>query len=771
MKGKWTYIAFAALLGILSAFISPIFFVIIVFLHFFLIKIKQFKKNQIILLLLVFAGFFLRTEWAEKQNISQFAGAETNFHILFHREWQLNGDFLSAEIKELHSKEKMMLRYKVKTKEEKEGLMDHLHAGFSCSVSGVLTRPSAAVNPNGFDYMNYLAHKQIYWLLEINELDTQRCSSQNPSFSTFFQNLRNKGISYIQNQFPTDTAPLAAALLFGDRGLIDEQTIGAYRRLGVIHLLAISGLHVGMLTGMIFYMGIRLGVTKESMTNFLLFFLPCYAILAGAAPSVLRAVCMLMIALLARKYLSSLLTQDVISLVMIAYTFAAPYIIFHVGFQLSFVVTFLLILSAPVLIKRITHPLGLLLATSLVCQLAATPILLYYFFEVSVVSIIANAIYVPLFSVVILPVLLFLFVVHLLVGEVLTIPLIVTNLLFKWLDKFSGSFAEIPFAVLTLGRPHPLLILCYLIVIPVFFLIWEKKSGFRFFMRSLLLPVMVLFIHFLSTTYSPYGEVTFIDVGQGDSIFIKLPYGQGNYLIDTGGVLMFETEEWQRRKKGYDPGKEVVLPFLKSRGVRVIDKLILTHGDADHIGGAKAILSEVNIKEIVMPVTKEVSDLEKALLTAASEKKVPVRFIQSGENWASSDASFFVLSPEERIANKNDGSLVIYGEMGGLTWLFTGDLEEEGERRLIEVYPSLTVDILKVGHHGSKSSSTNEFLTSVNPSIAIITAGRNNRYGHPHAEVVDRLGEKGVRVLRTDLHGAITYKFSRDGGTFFVVLP
>jgi competence protein ComEC len=346
------------------------------------------------------------------------------------------------------------------------------------------------------------------------------------------------------------------------------------------------------------------------------------------------------------------------------------------------------------------------------------------------------------------------------------------NLLIMATNGLALKLSLFPFAMLTFGRPSLMIMLLYFWSIPLFFSLWERMKGAKRFMQIMLLPLSIMCVQLFGNALSPYGEITFIDVGQGDSIFIKLPYGRGNYLIDTGGTIQFNTEEWKARKKEFEVGKEVVVPFLKSKGITAIDKLIITHGDADHIGGALSVLKELQVKEIILPKTPELSELEKELLTMAKRNGIPWDFVSAGDSWKSGKANFHVISPQAGVeAERNNRSIVLFVKMGGLRWLFTGDLEEEGEEQLLTHYDKLTIDVLKAGHHGSKTSSTKAFLDHLKPKIAIISAGKNNRYGHPAEEVLTNLSERKIKILRTDQNGAITYFFKGENGTFSVVNP
>ncbi|WNS74364.1 DNA internalization-related competence protein ComEC/Rec2 [Bacillus sp. DTU_2020_1000418_1_SI_GHA_SEK_038] len=775
MKGKWIYFTVASLLGILTSFINGSIFITLFFLLIFLYKIKKFSKRQLAAIGFIFIIFFVRSENLERRtNFSRLSLDETNFVVYLQENLKVDGDSFTAAAKELRHNERLVLTYKIKTVQEKSEIQKRLKTGMACSVKGSLDEPFSSTNQNAFDYKEYLYRNHTYWILKADTLIPSKCMPQKKNPISFFQILRENGIEYIHNYFPKETAPLAIALLFGDRNYIEEDVLTAYQKLGIVHLLAISGLHVGMLVGMIYFLGIRAGISKEKMTSALLIFLPCYAIITGASPSVIRAVFMMIIFLALQKWGRnfSLLTIDVIGIVFILYTFISPYIIYNVGFQLSFGVSLSLILSAPIILKRFSNPISLLFATSFICQLAAAPIMFYYFFEVSFISVLANILFVPLFSLFILPAIFTIFLLHLLFGGNINFLVDFLNTIIYWMDIIAGRLAQLPFSTLTLGRPNFIILLLYMIIFPCSFSLWERMRGIKKSLTILILPVLILFLHGSINLLSPYGEITFIDVGQGDCIFIRLPYGKGNYLIDTGGNLRFNKEEWKLKKNQYEVGKDVVVPYLKSKGIITIHRLILTHGDTDHIGGAAAVIEEMKVKNIILPKSEELSELERVILLKAKNNKIPYYFTKAGDSWTVGQFKFQVLSPQQGMeSERNNGSIVLFTKIGGLTWLFTGDLEESGEEKLISRYHNLDIDVLKVGHHGSKSSTSSSFLNRLEPRLAIISAGRNNRYGHPNKEVLNRLDERTIKVLRTDLNGAVTYYFKGDLGTFSTQMP
>lgn len=745
---------------------------LILFLGFFLwlLGLRKLPKKLMIIPAIIFLLFFIRGEVVEKNNGTVLHGTETTFSVMVQQPIKIDGNSFSAYAKDQKSGEKLLLQYKISSLEEKKKL-ERLTPGYICTVSGELEKPLPASNPNAFDYQEYLWHKGIFWRLKTVQLMPD--DSVKPSGPiVFIQYLRQKGTTYIYEHFPEETAPLVAALVFGDRTTMEPDLLEAYENLGIVHLLAISGLHVGMLVGILFYVLLRLQISREKATNILIAFLPFYSILTGASPSVIRACAMMLVLLFFAKYSRRLKIApiDTICIVFFFYIFIVPNVIYDVGFQLSFSVAFALLLSSPFLTKLRFKPQALLICTSFIAQLSSVPIMLYHFYEFSLLGIVANIIYVPLFSIIVLPLLLVVFLFHLFLGSFMDPILYFLDYTVRMINGFTKSLSRLPFSVITLGRPLPFFLSLYFITIPFTFFRLEKAKTIRRSALLLLIPIAMMLLHYGSNHYGAKGEVTMIDVGQGDSIFIKLPNNKGTYLIDTGGNLQFETVEWRKRRNPFDTGENIVVPFLKSKGITKLDKLILTHGDIDHVGGAMALLQSVSVNEVVLPKSHEPSELEENIIELCKEKNIPIRYAWKGDSWSTTEARFYVLAPMSDSMSRNNQSIVLYAQLGGLDWLFTGDLETRGEALLMAYYPSLTVDVLKIGHHGSNSSTSDDFLDYLQPKTALISAGVKNRFGHPQQEVISRLQKLDIRIYRTDKDGAISYYFRNEGGTFFTQL-
>jgi competence protein ComEC len=775
MNGRLFYLSIAALIGTLVAQMHVILFSILFLLYMlFLLRFKKLLPVMIIMVLTTFFIFFLSAHFVDKSNHTKIPENTTHLQIKFEDSLSIDGNRLMAEATETKYKEKIIILYKIKSEMEKERLQRELKLGQLCKVKAVLKKPGLARNPHAFDYGEYLSRNHIYWLAEIQSLSSGQCATYKGKPLLLIKKVRETGINHIKSHFPPDISPLAAALIFGDRSLFSPELIIAYQKIGIIHLLAISGLHVSLLAAMFYYLGLRAGMTKDLMKRILYILLPVYAILAGGSPSVNRAVLMMLTMMFfsQRKFAIRLSAFDAINVTFMSLVLFNPMVLYDVGFQLSFSVSFGLILSAPIILKSVSNKILLLIITSYIAQLTSLPFILYYFFEISLLGLITNLIYIPFFSFVLMPGVFILFIFQMIFGKA---PEFFSNLL-SFMITFSNNLAQslsgYPIFDITTGRYSiPVSLLLLMVVISVFYF-WENLQNKRKLIVILLLPWLFIALQKIPPKLNAYGEVTMIDVGQGDSILIQMPHDEGTYLIDTGGTITFAEEAWQKRSKTYDVGQDVVVPFLNGKGITEIDKLILTHGDMDHIGGALAVIKSLRVREIVLPAVKEQSQAEKSIIQQAGVQGIPVHEVSEGDYWENGSTAFYVLNPSDGFAGeKNSGSIVLNAKLGGLSWLFTGDLDGDGEEKIVKSYPELKIDVLKVGHHGSKTSTSKSFINKFNPSVALISVGEGNRFGHPTKEVLDILEECGSVIFRTDEQGAITYRFSQGTGTFSSHLP
>ncbi|WP_413382420.1 DNA internalization-related competence protein ComEC/Rec2 [Alkalihalobacillus sp. 1P02AB] len=647
--------------------------------------------------------------------------------------------------------EKLQVRSYLRLEEEKERFKT-ISAGDVCYMDGQLETPQKATNFFGFNYAEFLYFNQIHWLFAV-EPSSVTCQTREGTWGQSLQNFRQQQMYQLEERLDPEIAGMMIALLFGERMFFEEEILNAYQRLGVFHLLAISGLHVGLIISALFYLMIRFGVSRERTQELLICFLPIYALLAGAAPPVMRACGMTMIVLLSLRLQKRIPSLLAISAVFFLYLLVNPYALFQLGFQLSFLISFGLILSSQTISRRYTSYFSRLFIVSALAQLLSLPFLLYHFFEQSWLQIPLNLFYIPLISLIILPLV---FTTYFLS---FVLPFMSDWLLLFLVNVLSNVHIGLQvienwsFHYFTVGRPNSFSLLAISFLLLFTFLLWER--GKRGWWKLVLCGWSLLVaLHLIIPYLDPTTKITMIDIGQGDSFLIELPFNQATYLLDTGGTIRFQEEDWQIRRSQFEVGEDVLVPFLKAKGIRKIDKLILSHGDFDHVGGVLAVLKHVKVKEILYP-KGPMDEGEIALFQQWQPYGADLTFIEKGEYWSVGNAEFYVLAPTGVESGRNERSMVLYAVLDGLSWLFTGDLEEEGERRLVQNFPRMTVDVLKVGHHGSRTSTTDLLLNHLQPQIAFISAGRNNRFGHPHPDVVHRLQEEGVIIYRTDLDGAV----------------
>ncbi|TKD70193.1 DNA internalization-related competence protein ComEC/Rec2 [Pseudalkalibacillus hwajinpoensis] len=752
MKGRLWVLAVSALIGVASVETFHAIFLEIVLIAWFLKKDQRLSAFAVATFLLFFTYMFV----IDQANQTVLVEGENQLIGVISTIPAVNGNQLSFEIKT--NEEKLQVNYYISSEDEKLE-MQQLQVGLTCHLSGALESPSQLRVPSLFDYKQFLYYKEIHWIYTLNKKPT--CRHVATSMMMSIQQFRQQMLSAIKNDYPVELQGIASSLLIGDRSLLTNDLESAYQDLGLSHVLAVSGLHVGVTGGLLFWFLIRIGITRERVYVILLFFYPVYMGVTGFAPSVIRASLMAMGVVLSMRLRMKINPLDGISSACIAILAVNPFYAFHIGFQLSFLIAFALIVSSSRLLKRYKTPFTQLLALSSLAQIVSFPVVIYHFHEISLLSLPLNLIYVPIVSVIILPMLLILTFIR--TFHIMFLFDLLSNVLSPFVEFFHHVFiwaTNLHYTVI-FGKLSEVELLVATFICLLVLLQWEVgkvRNG------------IVIWLLFSATLYvlpyiNPYGEVTFLDVGQGDCIVITLPYQQQVILIDTGGKPSYgEKEEWQQKSSSFDVGEDIVVPYLKSRGIRAIDLLILTHGDYDHAGGAAAVLDQLNVKRMIIDHSPVQTDIENNLIETAHRKGTKVSQALTGQSWRKGKASFSILQALEE-GEENNGSVVLFAVIGGYKWLFTGDLEEPGERLLLtsELLPE--IDILKVGHHGSSTSSSEAFLKKLNPSIAIISAGVDNRYGHPNGDVIERLKKFGIGTVRTDQSGTITYKFitNRNG--------
>ena len=759
-------IPFSATLGLLLAISgsSPLYLLILfIFLLVCFSNPSLFKEKLLFILISFLFYYLVGVQFTNQITTSYKAGNQTLYGQI-HTVPIIDGDSLSFRLKTDRSE---IIQIHAFLHDQSEQInMKQLTPGEVCKIEGSLSEPMPPTNFGQFHYQNHLKFNGINWIMR-PERGKINCISKSDSLYYGLQKWRHKQMQRIEKDVDPDYQGLMNALLFGDRTLMEEDLLKAYQRLGIIHLLAVSGLHVGMIVSLLFYLFIRVGITRERTIEVLLCILPIYVVIAGGAPSVIRASIMSMVVLLCMRMKMKLSPLNGIVIVYLGYLIYQPFALFQLGFQLSFLVSFGLIISSHI-IRKYTI-LGQLWAVTFLSQLLSFPIILFHMFEISWISLPLNMVFIPFITTIVLPLTLLSFFCSFILPLTVNIPLLFLEFIYPFINTILLKMANLKFSTFIVGKPSLFLVLMFYNIIVFAFVCWER-GGRRWWKWPGVLIGLLFAYQIMHPYLDPTAKVTMIDVGQGDSFLIELPYRKAVYLIDTGGTMSFINEEWRQSRKPFEVGQDVLVPTLKEKGIRKIDRLILTHGHLDHIGGSFALLKKVAVNKVYYGQGVVEGDIELQLLTEFQRNGVDIQLIGEGKSWREAGANFVILSPKGNENSLNNRSIVLLAEIEGISFLFSGDLEEEGEQRLLQDYPNLQVDFLKAGHHGSRTSTTEAFLDRVNPKWVLISAGRRNRFGHPHPEVITRLEEKDIPIFRTDQQGAVEFRLKERTVTVRKVL-
>ncbi|SDC70728.1 competence protein ComEC [Paenibacillus sp. UNCCL117] len=696
--------------------------------------------------------------------------------------------------------------------------------GDRIELRGMLERPGEPRNFGSFDYRNYLLRQHIHWQVAVKGLEEVQVSQPGRSEWGWWRlarsndNLRFTLGAMVDRLFPAEQAGFMKGMLIGLTAELDPQQFDAFSRLGLTHIIAISGLNVAIFLGCVIWSLRRLGMTKEAYLWTAMALLPLYIAITGAAPSIMRAGLMAMIGLYAayrNRLKDGLHLVMIVGLLMLLWN---PYYITDVSFQLSFLVT----LGIIVLVPRVSAILPLsnrkwrdALSITLVAQFVSFPLTIYYFNQFSLLSFAANLALVPVFSSFTMPVGTIAMLVGFLLpaaGGWLAWPVAKVN---SWLFAIVEWSGELPGFQTIWPTPPLFWIAAYygLLTAAIASLgllrrgrdpaengegpmldTWRamrRKQLLAAWNRVLLLPgavclfVVVLMLGYRPALQSPpQGTVQMLDVGQGDSILIRTG-GSGGHtvLVDGGGTVTFRKpgEEWKLRHDPYEVGRKLLVPLLKRRGVQQIDEVILTHQDADHFGGLQAVLEQIPVKRLLFNGTLKTIPAVETLFRTALDRGTQLVPIQAGDRLTTREGlELYFLYPigmgEDRrqlqlAAEQNPISVVFLMELAGTRWLFTGDMGAAEERELLARWrgavsassdaglPALLMekplDVLKIAHHGSKSSTSEAWLEAWRPRTALISAGARNVYGHPSPQVTERLNSRGITTYRTDRDGEI----------------
>ena len=580
-------------------------------------------------------------------------------------------------------------------------------------IKGKFNTPKSTTVFNTFNYRKYLLSKKI--MLVSNEATITIKSKNNNLFYSFKTLIKNHIDKYKSKAY-------LKAFIMGDTSLIEEDIMSNYKTLGISHLFAISGMHVS-----VFVLVIDKFLKKYKVKDIIIIvFLLLFLFITDYSESLLRCSTFFIV-----SYLNKVLKLSIknIYLILISAFFLLlinPYLIYSIGFLFSVIITFFIILSNK-LIKNQTYVKKLFIM-SLICFLASVPILSFYFYKINFLTLVFNIIFIPFVSYLIFPLGLITFLFY----PLDNIYMFFLNLL----EGLSSFFQNINFLSFVIAKPNIFIIFIYYLTL---FLSIKRNK------KILVIYFIILLININIKYFIREASITFLDVNQGDSNVIIFPFGK-TILIDTGGLYLSEN----------NISKNKIIPYLSSIGISKIDLLILTHGDYDHMGEAVNLVNDFKIEQVVFNCG-EFNDLEKELIKVLNQKKIKYYSCVKELNIDNNKLYFL---QTKKYDNENDNSNVIYTELNGYKFIFMGDAGVDKEKDILDKYNLSNVDVLKVGHHGSKTSSSKEFIDEINPKYGVISVGKNNRYGHPNKEVLNNL--ENSKIYRTDQNGSIKFKIKND---------
>ncbi len=717
----------------------------------FYLTIKQRLRFHMVFISLFFliGSYLFLPEPSNSKNLTEIPEEVISLEGKITSQVYLKNSSLSFTLKQ-NENVKINVRYFYnKNITEVKNALKRIETGRSCLIKGLHSPPLEKSNPGQFDYKKYLKNQGIYSELIVEDLDDISCNKN--SVFTPLWSLRNKMIMLIKENYSDFSSSWLIGLVLGEDDFIEPEVIELFRHWNIAHLLAISGLHTAIFVGIIYFLLMKMfKLTSESTQIILIFVLPIFTVLSGAEPSVIRASFMVICFVILNLFKIKLSPSDLLSAIFIILIFFTPSLLTHLGFQFSFAVTFSLLISLKWL-NQTNNRLIQSFQISFISQMIILPLQLYYFTVFQPLSIILNVIVIPYFTLFVIP-FMFLMLIGLLLpslisGYVDTFFVWIHTVFLELLMKLDDLFQDY-FIIGELNGYH--FFIFYLILI-IFMWSLEKR---RLKQSVVLGSVFIIFFLYLNTkeNYLPEGRVTMLDIGQGDAIIIEQPYREGVFMVDTGSHFSFT--DMKPSKKVYN---QVIKPYLYYRGIDTIDGVFLSHNHIDHTGSLQFMLKEFDIKEVFI---SPYHPIEGELLEVIKETDTIITVINPTEKIVRNNLLFQVLHPIKDQHDENDNSLIVYSEIGGKSWLFNGDASTHNELDLIKAFPELKTDILKVGHHGSNTSTDEKFLQKVKPEYALVSAGKNNVYGHPTPDVIERLHKHDIKVFRTDEDGAIEYKYN-----------
>lgn len=619
--------------------------------------------------------------------------------------------------------------------------VEKLEYGSIIKINAQYTEATRDRNYGGFNYKTYLRTKKIYGIFNVEDVEIVKNGSDN-----IIIKLRKYIKSKLREKLKKENSELAISLIVGDRSHISSEVEDNFKKANLMHMLAISGAHFSYVILIATFISNRLQHKRLGQLIqiiAIIFFMN----LTGNTASVVRAGIMSILLIgssICKRQNDSLNNIAISAIIQIINN---PYIIFDSGFMLSYSG----VLGIILFYKKISEHIHFKsIALTISANIFIIPIMIYNFHTISGSFIISNICASWLLGIIII-----------LEFISLCIPIkllyMILDLLIMMLRKIAEICANIPFAQIYVPR------YAIFFVIVIYILIFCRKLKCRKYVYSFLtIGVSILLIVNFTDVYQDRMRINFIDVGQGDSCLIR--YKGINIMIDSGGSLSKNKDG-----KSYDIGENVLNNYLLNRGITRLDYIMASHFDEDHSQGFVFLLKNMKVKNVIISEQYKTSSIYEQFKQICKKQNIQIIYVRSGDEIRIKDLAFKILHPkskENQISENplNNNAIVCMVKYKNRRILFTGDIEKVAENEMVKEYTNgLKADILKVGHHGSKTSTTKEFLDLINPSVALIGVGQNNKFGHPNEDVIKRLEEKNIQIYRTDEMGEISVIIDKNG--------
>lgn len=701
---------------------------IIAYLLFLVVKKYSNFKYQLGILTAVFCFFI----WKSNQN-NEIVLKDTTIFTAYPDELKIKDDWFSG----ISNTENGKILISGKISDRDQELIKIGYPVKFTNINGDLSKIDPATNLGEFDYQKYYAAKGIFQKVKMQSYKIE--IDNNLDWLGYCHLLRFRLQEYFA-QMPRLLGFFTSELLLAENNSINNQDVlNNYRDLGVIHLLSISGLHVGIYTLAVSALCYLLKFTEKETFIFCFIILVIGIFLSNGQPGFIRASLTYLLGKIFSFKKIKISGIDLLGLTCIIHIFCMPKLFMSVGAVLSYLLALGL---------QLTNKMSKL-KQSIALNLLLTPLLLINFFQINILTVLFNMLIVPYFNWIVIP-------ITFLNLAIFTIFPNLSNLFENILENCEsiiGVISQTKIGMLTFGKINWWQCLLLLLLTFVFLAYLNEKRQIKKVKIKLASTLLLLYsLLFMLIHFPLTGQVTFIDVGQGDSILITTPFPRKVFMIDTGGKLNFSG------KKQRPQVEKITLPFLKAQGITKIDGLFVSHQDADHVGDVRAMLSEMQIDNLYMAQGLIKNSSFRKRIDGVIDHTKLVELL-AGMHVDQNSLDFQIVYPFKAGEGKNEDSLSIFFEINNKKWLFTGDLGQDGEKEIVNHLPNLHVNYFKLGHHGSKTASNPDFLKAIHPDLVFISAGRNNRFGHPHQETLSTLKEQSIPWASTQDCGMISWYY------------